>query len=63
MIRTILKGPCSCITQNNSVQQELSFNNVGDNTLNVFEKASPLAVDLEDIFVSYHPHLFSLLVR
>ena len=49
-------------TQKNSVQHELSFNNVGDNTLVLYGKASPLAVDLEDVFVSCHSHLFSSLL-
>lgn len=38
----------------NSVEQEASFNQVGDTTLTVYGKASPLGIDLEDIFVSYH---------
>ena len=46
--------------QKNSVQQESSFDDVGDNTLVIYGKASPLAVDLKDIYVSYHSQLFSL---
>ena len=60
MIRTMFKGLYSCITQKNPVRQELSSNNVGDNTLNVFVKASP--VDLEDILVSYRFYLISSLL-
>ena len=48
------------IIQKNSVQQESSFNDVGDNTLAIYGKASPLAVDLEDIYVSYYSQLFSV---
>lgn len=41
----------SCIIQKNSAQQELSFDNVGNTTLVAFERASPLAVELDDIVV------------
>ena len=52
----------------NSVQQELSIN-YPSTMLEIIPflymkrpPPSPLAVDLEDIFVSYHSHLISLLV-
>jgi hypothetical protein len=59
MLSIILIGLCSCITQENSVQQELSFSDAGDDTLVICGKVSPLAVDLEDIFVSFHSHPIS----
>ena len=54
----LYSGLCSCIIQKIYVQQELSFNDVADNTLVIYDKDSPL-VDLEDVFVSCHSRLIS----